>query len=104
MNTEEYCENLCNELVKWRNEIHKENEKIGHYPSADKLHMQAVVEDLRMLETEMDDRIHQLKTECPIAWEPEHADQIIEPGGSISKFAVGEDESEKYIGEGNFGG
>ena len=80
MNREEYCENLSHELAKWRDEIHKENEKITHYASADKLHMKAVVDDLRMLETEMDQRIDQLKTQCSIAWHPDNADHIIAPG------------------------
>lgn len=79
METEEYCENLSIELAKWREEIHRENEKISRYPSADKLHMKAVVDDLRMLEAEMDQRIEQLKTQSPMAWHPSNVDDIINP-------------------------
>lgn len=83
MNIKDYCNNLSVELGKWRDEIHKENEKINNYPSADKLHMKAVVDDLRMLEAEMDNRIDQLKNHCEIAWKPTNVDDTINPSGSF---------------------
>ncbi len=83
MNIKEYCNNLSDELGKWRDEIHKENEKINKYPSADKLHMKAVVDDLRMLEAEMDDRLEQLKTHGNTSWQPSNVDDIINPSGSF---------------------
>ena len=72
MDTKQYCVNLSSELERWRDAIHKENEIISKISSAEKLHFQGCVEDLRMLECEMDERINQLKTECPTYWGPEN--------------------------------
>lgn len=104
MDTKQYCANLSNELQRWRDAIHKENESISKLPSADKLHMQGFVEDLRMLEAEMDVRIGQLKNECPTYWGPENAINVVEPKGNHPRFALTPDESDKAIGGGNFGG
>lgn len=79
MNNQQYCSHLSEELGKWRDEVHKENEKIDHYPSADKLHMKAVIDDLRMLEAELDQRIEQLQTQGATAWKPSNVDDIINP-------------------------
>lgn len=104
MDTKQYCVNLSCELQRWRDAIHKENEIISKIPTADKQHMQGCVEDLRMLEAEMDERINQLKNECPTYWGPENAEHVIEPGGDAAGFALSPDESDKIIGGGNFGG
>ena len=105
MNTEEYCSNLCDELVKWKDEIHKENEKIAHYPSAEKQHMIDFVGDMIMLENEMSDRIDQLKNECPTAWHASSADEVINPSDSRTTTSpLSPGESEKIIGGGDFGG
>jgi len=104
MDTKQYCANLSSELQRWRDAIHKENEIIAKLSSADKQHMLPFVEDLRMLEAEMDERIDQLRTECPTFWGPENAESVMEPGGELSGFALSPDESDDIIGGGNFGG
>jgi Tfp pilus assembly protein PilO len=104
MDTNQYCINLSNELQRWRDAIHKENEIISKLSSADKQNMLGFVEDLRMLEAEMDERIDQLKTQCPTAWAPENAENVMEPGGELTCFALTPEESDKAIGGGNFGG
>ena len=105
MNTEEYCTNLCSELVKWKDEIHKENEKIAHYPSSEKQHMLDFVGDMIMLENEMTDRIDQLKNECPTAWHASSADEVINPSDFRSTTsALTSEGAEEKIGGGNFGG
>ncbi|VFQ45843.1 hypothetical protein [Desulfoluna butyratoxydans] len=104
MDTKQYCANLSLELQRWRDAIHKENEIISKMSSADKLPMQAFVEDLRMLEAEMDERITQLKTQCPAFWGPENAESVMEPGGVLTGFDYNPDDSDGIIGGGNFGG
>ncbi len=104
MDTMQYCVNLSSELQRWRDAIHQKNEIIAKVPSSEKQHMQGFVEDLRMLEAEMDERIDQLKTECPTVWSPDNADKVMEPGGELTCFALTPEESDKAIGGGNFGG
>ncbi|MCG8472728.1 MAG: hypothetical protein MI742_12870 [Desulfobacterales bacterium] len=104
MDTKDYCYNLSNELMRWRDAIHRENERIANASSADKQQVQGFVEDFRMLEAEMDERIDQLKEMCPLVWEPENADNIMEPGGELTCFALTPEECDKAVGGGNFGG
>lgn len=78
MNTNDYCKNVSEELSIWKNELSKEIDRISHMPSGEKQHIHGVVEDLRMLESEMNSRIDQLKTECDTSWQPEKVKDIID--------------------------
>ncbi len=64
MATREYCSNLTQELSNWSDKLHHLSEKIDLIPSIDKYRLQPQIEELRIVMTELDDRLCDLMTHC----------------------------------------
>ena len=58
-----FCE-MDRELSSWRNRLHEVSEKFDHEPSINKYKVQPHIEDIHMMETELDDRLSELRREC----------------------------------------
>jgi flagellar hook-length control protein FliK len=71
MNVHDYCRNVEQELTAWKAKLYDLTRKVDALPGASKEKVLANVEDLHMVVTELDDRIAQLRNECPTEWSPE---------------------------------
>ena len=60
----ELCCEMDRELSSWRNRLHEVSEKFGREPSFNKYKLQPHIEDLHILQTEIDDRLSELRTKC----------------------------------------
>ena len=58
------CCEMDRELSSWRNRLHEVSEKFDREPSINKYKMQPHIEDIHMMETELDDRLGELRQEC----------------------------------------
>ncbi len=94
MATLEYCSNLALELERWSKKLHAISKKIDHLPSIEKYKLTAHLEGMHILITEMDDRIMQLRNECPSVAEPEKEERGIKTG-ERTKMVLTEEEKEK---------
>jgi hypothetical protein len=52
------------ELSSWRNRLHEVSEKFDSEPSINKYKLQPQIEGIHILETELDDRLSELRQEC----------------------------------------
>lgn len=67
----DYCKNVEMELTLWKAKLYDLNRKIDALPSSHKEKMLGNVGDLNNLLTEMEDRVSQLRNECPTEWSPQ---------------------------------
>ncbi len=67
MASREYCANVAEELGNWSERLHLLSDEIGRIPSIDKYRMLPQIEQLRILMTELDDRLCDLVNSCPTA-------------------------------------
>ena len=58
------CCEMDSELSSWRNKLHEVAEKFDHEPSINKYKLQPHIESIHILQTEMDDRLEELRTAC----------------------------------------
>jgi hypothetical protein len=64
MKSLDLCCEMDRELSSWRNKLHDVTEKFDREPSISKYRLQPHIEGLHILETEMDDRLEQVRSEC----------------------------------------
>jgi len=64
MTSLDYCCELDRELFSWRNKLHEVSEKFDSEPSINKYKLQPQIEGIHILETELDDRLSELRQEC----------------------------------------
>ncbi len=86
MEINEYCKNVDTELSRWRGEINCLLNSMDHMPTSEKQGMYEEVNGLHIIATELDDRIEKLRTQCPIAWQPERVDGRPRASESYSRF------------------
>ena len=71
MDVMDYCSNVGIELMAWKAKLYDMIRKIEGLSSGDKEKMLGNIGDLHNLMTEMEDRVNQLKNECPSEWSPQ---------------------------------
>jgi hypothetical protein len=71
MEIKDYCKNVDMELTEWKTKVYDVLCKMDAQSTANKQRMYEDVNGLHIVMAEFDDRIDQLRTECPIAWKPE---------------------------------
>jgi hypothetical protein len=86
MEIKDYCNNVESELSRWQGEINCLLDRMDHQPTSIKERMFEDVNGLHIIATELDDRIHNIRTECPIAWRPERVDAPIDVPESYTNY------------------
>ena len=71
MHVRDYCDNVASELTDWKARMYDVMRKLETVPSADKEKVVPYLNDIHMILKSLDDRIAQLKTECPVEWDPQ---------------------------------
>ena len=94
MDVKDYCSNVDMELTLWKAKIFDAIRKADQLGSADLEKVLPNIQDLKMVITELEDRIHQLRTECPLEWKPIR-DEIEGAKGNLTNTY---DEVIDYIG------
>jgi len=70
MEVMDYCRNMEIELTAWKAKMFDLMTKIDNLPTGDKQKVFPQVGELKMILTDLEDRITKLKTECPTEWSP----------------------------------
>lgn len=68
MDVKDYCSGLEMEMTAWKAKLYDLTRKVDQLGTKEKEKVLANVQDLHILLTEMNDRVQQLKTECPSDW------------------------------------
>ena len=71
MEVKDYCNNLQMELNNWKARLYDVMRRVDKLSTGEKQHMHDNIEDVHILMTELNDRIDQLRTECPTEWSPQ---------------------------------
>ena len=72
MQVKDYCKNLDIELTSWKAKLYDVLRKMDELPTEKKQRMYEEVNGLHIVMSELDERIDKLRTECPLAWKPDH--------------------------------
>jgi hypothetical protein len=86
--------NVDMELTLWKAKIFDAIRRADQLGSAELEKVLPNIQDLKMVITELEDRIHQLRTECPLEWKPVR-DEIDGVKGNLTNTY---DEVIDYIG------
>ena len=70
MDVLDYCKGIEAELTAWKVKFYDMSRKLDRLGTASKEKVLSNVEDLHIILAELEDRIGQLKTECPSEWSP----------------------------------
>lgn len=70
MDVKNYCANMEMELTSWKAKLYDVIKKIDQMPTGNKQRLLPHIEGFHMLMSELDERIVQLRTECPSEWSP----------------------------------
>jgi hypothetical protein len=70
MDVMDYCKAMEMEMTAWKAKLYDTMRKIDKLGSAEKEHILPNMQDLHIYLKEMEDRVAQLKTECPTEWSP----------------------------------
>jgi predicted nuclease with TOPRIM domain len=71
MEVKDYCNSMQMELNNWKARLYDVMRKVDNLSTGEKQHMYENIEDVHILMTELNDRIEQLRTECPTEWQPQ---------------------------------
>lgn len=71
MHVRDYCDNVSAELMGWKVKMYDVMRKLEKVPSGDKEKVQPYLNDIHMILETLNDRIAQLRTECPTEWDPQ---------------------------------
>ena len=70
MDVKDYCKNVDMELIAWKAKLYNVIRQMDKLPTGDKQRMYEKVNGLHILMTELDDRLEELRTQCPTEWNP----------------------------------
>ena len=76
MATRAYCEHVGPELEVWSKRLHELSAKIDRLPSINKSKLFPQIEELHIIMTELDDRLHDMTTACSIIEENPEAEEL----------------------------
>lgn len=71
MDAKSYCDSLLIELTGWKAKTYDVVRKLDKMSSGDKQKVVPQVNELHMILENLEDRVHKLRTECPVQWEPD---------------------------------
>ena len=74
MDVLDYCKGMEAEMTAWKAKLYDVMRKVDKLGSAEKENILPNITDLHMLLEEMEDRVENLKTECPSDWSPVKTD------------------------------
>ena len=74
MNVKDYCKNVDIELNAWRAKLYNVMRQMDDLPTGDKQRVSEQVNGLHIIVNELDERIDQLRTNCPTEWAPEKSE------------------------------
>lgn len=70
MDVKDYCRNMDTELTAWKAKLYNVIRQMDELSTGDKQRMYEKVNGLHIVMSELDERLDQLRTECPTEWEP----------------------------------
>lgn len=70
MDVMDYCKSMETEMIAWKAKLYDAMRKIDKLGTPERNKMLPNIEDLRILLEEMEERVGQLKSECPTEWSP----------------------------------
>lgn len=70
MDVMDYCRDMEIELTTWKAKLFDTMNKIDKLPTGSKEKVFPQIEGLKIIVSELDDRVTKLKTECPSEWSP----------------------------------
>jgi hypothetical protein len=70
MDVNDYCKGVEQELTAWKAKLYDANRKLDQLAGKEKEKILGNLGDLNIIITEMEDRIAQLRNECPTEWSP----------------------------------
>ena len=71
MDAKSFCDSLIIELTGWKAKTYDVVRKLDKMPSGDKQKVVPQVNELHMMLEDLEDRVHQLRSQCPVQWEPD---------------------------------
>jgi predicted nuclease with TOPRIM domain len=86
MEVKDYCNNVQMELNTWKSRLYDIIRKIDRVSSSEKQKMQSEISDLNRIVTELDDRIENLRTNCPTEWESQRGEIAAKVGSLSDKY------------------
>lgn len=81
MASRDYCVNVAEELESWSVKLHDLSDEIGRIPSLDKFRLLPQIEQLHIIMTELDDRLCDLLSSCPVV-EAGGTEEVLMRGGA----------------------
>ena len=70
MDVKDYCKGVEQELTAWKAKIYDANRRLDTLTGGERERILDRLGDLNIIVTEMEDRIDQLRHECPTEWSP----------------------------------
>lgn len=71
MHVRDYCDNVSAELTTWKVKMYDVMRKLDKMESGDKEKVVPYLNDIHIILESLNDRIAQLRTECPTEWDPQ---------------------------------
>jgi len=71
MDVKDFCSGLEQELVAWKAKLFDVSAKADRLSSAERERVLANFNDMKILVQDLEEKIEQLKTECPSDWSPQ---------------------------------
>ena len=100
MEVKEYCKNVDIELTSWKAKLYDVIRKLDAMPSGHKEKVLPEIEGFHILMGELDERIEQLRSECPTEWSPSREEIKVKLDNLSSKF----NDAEGILFDYDFGG
>jgi len=70
MDVKDYCKGVEQELTTWKAKLYDANRNLDRLTGKDKEKILGNLGDLNIIVSEMEERIAQLRNECPTEWSP----------------------------------
>jgi hypothetical protein len=102
MNPKDCCKGIEMELTAWKAKIYDVVQNMEQLPGGEKQKILANVEDLHMLIAEIDERIDQVRDDCPSVTEFKPIKEDLD--SKLADVRVNYEDAMAVLGAGNFGG
>jgi hypothetical protein len=86
MDVKDYCKNVQMELNNWKARLYDIICKIEAAPASDREKMKVEITGINMIVAELDDRIENLRTNCPTSWEPQREEIAAKVSSMSEKY------------------
>ena len=102
MNPQDCCKGIEMELTAWKAKVYDVVRNMEQLPGGEKQKILPNVEDLHMLIAEIDDRIDQVRNDCPSVTEFKPIKEDLD--SKLADVRVNYEDAIQILGPGNFGG